>query len=158
MMKNLIANIHNGLFKVFPTSRLIMIISTPKPTTWIMFPKPWKPLKHLLGSIRFQHDLRGLNRVSFRNVHQKMHMVQSKTKVTKFKTKSLQFTKCLDTSVNVDLLPKIVISVLGDKHHRHPGIAIVTRNLFRATAIYNIHNFYDSYRTVTGQADACRVR
>jgi hypothetical protein len=30
---------------------------------------------------------------------------------------------------------------VSDEHHRHPIAAGVTRNLFRATATYNIHIF-----------------
>jgi hypothetical protein len=30
---------------------------------------------------------------------------------------------------------------VGDEHHGHPVIAGVIRNLFRATATYNIHIF-----------------
>jgi hypothetical protein len=49
--------------------------------------------------------------------------------------------ECLDTYVDVDLLSKTIISIMGDKHHRHPVIAGDTRNLFRATATYKLHNF-----------------
>src|SRR5512139_1690741 len=59
----------------------------------------------------------------------------------------------LDAEVNVDLLSKTVISVVGDKHHRHPVIARVTRNLFRATATYNIHNFCISCRVSKGTGE-----
>jgi len=141
-MKSLIANICRRLRKVFPASWLIMLISTPKPTAWIPLSKPWKTLKHLLSSMRFQHDLRGLHGVSFRDVHKEMYMVQGETKITELKPKSFQVMERLDTGVDIELLSKTVISVMGDKHHRHPVIAGVTRNLFRATAIYNIHVFF----------------
>jgi hypothetical protein len=67
-------------------------------------------------------------------------MIQGEAKVAELKTKALQLVKSLDTGVNIDLLSKTIISVVGDKHHRHPVITSVTRNLFRATTIYNIHN------------------
>jgi hypothetical protein len=56
------------------------------------------------------------------------------------------------------LFSKTVVSVVGDEHHRHPVIAGVTRNLFRATATYKIHNLLVSCRTFEGQVFTCRVR
>ena len=67
-------------------------------------------------------------------------MVHSKTKVAKLETKAFQFMECLNTGFDIDLFSKTIISIVGDKHHCHPVISGVTRNLFRATAIYNIHN------------------
>ena len=85
-------------------------------------------------------------------------MVQGEAEVAKLKPEAFEVTKCLSTDIDIDLFSKTIISVMGDKHHGHPVIAGITRNLFRAPAIYNIHNFFDSCRTVKGQADACRVR
>jgi hypothetical protein len=64
----------------------------------------------------------------------------------------------LDTDVDVDLLSKTVVSVVGDEHHGHPVIASIIRNLFRATANYIFHTEFFSCRTFKGQAKACRVR
>jgi hypothetical protein len=66
--------------------------------------------------------------------------------------------KCSDAEVNLNLLSKAIISVMGDKHHRHPVITGVTRNLFRATATHSIHTSFISCRVVIGQANACRTR
>ena len=77
-------------------------------------------------------------------------MILSKTKFTEFKSKALQFSKCTDAGVYMLLFLKTFISLMGDKHHSHPVISGVTRNLFRATATYKFHNFYDSCRTFTG--------
>ena len=85
-------------------------------------------------------------------------MVHGKAEITKLKSKAFQFMECLDTGVDVDLFSKTIISVVGDKHHSHPVIAGVTRNLFRATANYIFHKVFFSCRTFKGQADACRVR
>jgi len=76
-------------------------------------------------------------------------MIPSKTKFTEFKSKALQFSKCTDAGVYMLLFLKTFISLMGDKHHSHPVISGVTRNLFRATATYKFHNFYDSCRTFT---------
>src|SRR5512136_2860278 len=57
----------------------------------------------------------------------------------------------LDTDVNIDSFSKTIISVMGDKHHGHPVIAGVTRNLFRATATYNIHNFFSPVAPLKGR-------
>jgi hypothetical protein len=85
-------------------------------------------------------------------------MIQSKTEVAELKPEAFEFMKRLDADVNVDLLSKTVISVVSDEHHRHPVIAGVTRNLFRATAIYNIHEFFSPVASVKGQVNACRTR
>jgi hypothetical protein len=93
--------------------------------------------------MRLQHDLSGFDRVSFRDVHQKVNMVQSETKVTELKPEAFEFMERLDTSVDVRLFSETSIPVMGDKNHRHPIVTGVTRNLFRATATYNIHIFFD---------------
>ncbi len=86
-------------------------------------------------------------------------MIESKTEFPKLKTESFQVVERLEKDVDIDLFSKTVIPVVGDKHHRHPVITGVTRNLFRATAIYNIiHKVFCSCRTFRGQANACRVR
>jgi len=71
-----------------------------------------------------------------------MNMIEGKTEVAELKPETLQVVERLEEDVDVDLFSKTVISIVGDKHHRHPVIAGVTRNLFRATAIYNIHEFF----------------
>jgi len=85
-------------------------------------------------------------------------MVQSETKVTELEAESFQVMERSDAGVNVDLFSKTVVSVMGNEHHRHPVIAGVTRNLFRATATFNIHNFCVSCRTFEGQVSTCRMR
>ena len=56
----------------------------------------------------------------------------------------------LDADVDVDLLSKTVVSVVGDEHHGHPVIAGVTRNLFRATANYILHKDFSPVASVKG--------
>ena len=85
-------------------------------------------------------------------------MVQGEAKVAELESKTFRLAKSLDAGVNVDLLSKTIISVVGDKHHGHPVIAGATRNLFRATANYIFHKDLFSCRTFNGQANACRVR
>ncbi len=77
-------------------------------------------------------------------------MVQGESKVAELESKAFQLVKSLDAGVNVDLLSKTIISVMGDKHHGHPVIAGVTRNLFRATANYIFHKDLFSCRTFIG--------
>jgi hypothetical protein len=58
----------------------------------------------------------------------------------------------LEKNVDIDLFSKTVISVVGDEHHGHPVIASVTRNLFRATANYNIiHKFFSPVAPLEGR-------
>ena len=135
-----------------------MIVPAPESTTWISLSEAGEVLKHFLGSIGLQHNLSGLNGVPFRDVHQEVDMVECKTKVSEFKTESFQVVERLDTDVDVDLFSKAVISVVGDEHHRHPVIAGVTRNLFRATAIYNIHEFFSPVASLKGQVNTCHTR
>ena len=85
-------------------------------------------------------------------------MVQGEAKVAELESKTFQLAKSLDAGVNVDLLSKTIISVVGDKHHGYLVITGVTRNLFRATANYIFHKDLFSCRTFNGQANACRVR
>ena len=70
-------------------------------------------------------------------------MVEGKAKVAELKPEAFQVVKRLDADVDVDLFSKAFISVVGDEHHSHPVVTGVTRNLFRATAIYIIHIFFD---------------
>jgi hypothetical protein len=71
-----------------------------------------------------------------------MDMVQSKTEIAELKPKAIKVMERLNASVDIDLFSKTIISVMGDEHHRHPVIAGVIRNLFRATATYNVHIFF----------------
>jgi hypothetical protein len=69
-------------------------------------------------------------------------MVHGEAEVAELKSEAFEFMERLDAGVDVDLFSKTVVSVMGDKHHRHPVIAGVTRNLFRATATYLSYNFF----------------
>jgi len=80
-------------------------------------------------------------------------MIQSEAEVAELKPEAFEFMKRLDADVNVDLLSKTVISVVSDEHHRHPVIAGVTRNLFRATANYFYHTIFFSCRVRKGAGE-----
>jgi hypothetical protein len=64
----------------------------------------------------------------------------------------------LDAGVDVDLFSKTVISIMSDEHHRYPIVAGITRNLFRAIATYNIHEFFSPVASLKGQVNTCRTR
>ena len=64
-------------------------------------------------------------------------MIPSKTKLTEFKSKTFQFSKCANASIYMLLFFKTFIPLMGDKHHSHPVILGVIRNLFRVYTIYN---------------------
>ena len=86
------------------------------------------------------------------NVDLEMDMVFSKAEFAELKTKTFQVPKRLNAGVYVALFSKISVSVVGGKHHCQPVITGVTRNLFRATAIYNIHNrFFLSHQYRAGR-------
>ena len=50
------------------------------------------------------------------------------------KAMAFEVMERLGAGVDVALFPKAVVAVLGHKHHGHPVVAGVTRNLFRAAA------------------------
>ena len=85
-------------------------------------------------------------------------MVEGKAEVAELEPKAFQVMERLDTYVDVDLLSKTVVSVVGDEHHGHPVIAGVSRNLFRAIAIYITHELFSPVASIKGQANACRTR
>jgi hypothetical protein len=70
-------------------------------------------------------------------------MVHGEAEVAELEPEAFEFIERLDTSVDVRLFSKTSIPVVGDKNHRHPIVAGVARNLFRATATYNTHIFFD---------------
>jgi len=72
-----------------------------------------------------------------------VNVVQGKAEVTELETETFEFMERLDADVNIDLLSKTSIPVVGDKNHCHPIVTGVTRNLFRATATYITHIFFD---------------
>jgi hypothetical protein len=74
-------------------------------------------------------------------------MILGESKVAELKTEAFQLVERLFTGINMLLSSETFIPFLGDKHHSNPVIAGVTRNLFRATAIYNFHIFCFSCRT-----------
>jgi len=80
-------------------------------------------------------------------------MVHGEAKITELKSKAFQLVERLNAGVDVDLFSKTVISVVSDKHHGHPVIAGVTRNLFRVSTTYYFHNFCISCRVFEGQAE-----
>jgi hypothetical protein len=135
-----------------------MVISAPEATTWVPFSKTRKGLEHFPSRVGFEHNLSSLNGVPLWDVNQEMNMVQSKTKVTEFESKAFQIVECLNAGVDVDLLSEAAISVVGDEHHGHPVITGVTRNLFRATAIYNIHEFFSPVALLKEQVFTCCTR
>jgi hypothetical protein len=78
-------------------------------------------------------------------------MIPGKSEVAELKPEAFQLVERLSAGVNMILFSETFISFLGDEHHSHPVIAGITRNLFRATAIYNFHIVYFSCRTFIGQ-------
>ena len=118
----------------------MVFIATSKATSRKSLSETSMSFKHSFSTPRLQHNLCIPYRILFWQVHLKMNMIASKTKILEFKTKFFEFIKPLDAGVDVRLLPETVIPVLSDKNHRHPVISGVTRNLFRATATYIFQN------------------
>ena len=73
-------------------------------------------------------------------------MVHGEAEVAELEPEAFEFMERLGADVDVDLFSEAVVSVVSDEHHGHPVVAGVTRNLFRAYAVYNIHNEFFSCR------------
>ena len=138
----LISEVLTWFLKICKTSWLMVFIATPETASWIPSPKSRVFFKYPFCTAWFQNNLCIQNRVLFRYVHLEVNMVSSKTKLSEFKTKSFTFLQCFETSVDMGLFSKAHIPVMGDKHHRHPIISGVTRNLFRATASCPFQNMH----------------
>jgi hypothetical protein len=78
-------------------------------------------------------------------------MIECEAEITELKTKSFQIPECLNADVDVDLLSKTLVSVVGDEHHGHPVVTGVTRNLFRATAHYIYHTIFSPVASMKGR-------
>ena len=128
----------------------MMLVAAPEASTWIPFPKSRMALKHSFSTTGLQHDLCILNRVPFWDVHLKMDMCPSKTKISECEPESFQFLKSLLARINVRLLPETVEPIFRHQHHRHPIIPGVTHTLFIAPASYTYHSTLFSCRTVKG--------
>ena len=88
-----------------------------------------------------------------------MHMIFGKPEFTEFETKAFQVMERLDAGVDMALFSKIPISVMCGKHHSHPAIAGVTRNLFRAYATFIYQKFHVPVAPIEGTPYmVCRVR
>jgi len=121
----------------------MVLVPAPESTTRVPLPETWEGFKHFPGCVGFEHDFSGLNGVLLWGVHQEVYVVEGEAEVAELEPEAFQVVERLDADVDVDLLSEAVVSVVGDEHHGHPVIAGVTRNLFRATAIYTIHIFFE---------------
>src|SRR3989344_6012084 len=88
-------------------------------------------LKHPLRRTRLQRYLSFHNRILLRNIHPKMHMITSKTKLCKLKTKPLKFFERINTSVDVRLLQKTIIPTLRHKHQSNPIIPSINTHFHK---------------------------
>ena len=82
-------------------------------------------------------------------------MIPYKSKITKFKSEAFHFIERFGTGIYMILFSKTIISLLGNKNHRYPTIAGVTRNLFRATAIFYIQIFCVPIAPLKGTPQWC---
>ena len=129
----------------------MVFVSGPEAATWVQLPEPRVPFKHPLSTVGFEHDFRLLKRVPFRDVDLEMHVDAGEAEFAELEPEWFEFTEPLDAGVDVRLLSEAVKPAFGVKFHRHPVVAGVTRNLFRATAQYTlIHKVIFSCRVSTG--------
>jgi len=82
-----------------------------------------------------------LNGVSLWDVNLEMYVVFSEAEFAELKAKAFKVPERLDTGVDVAFFSEVPVSFVCWKHHGHPVIAGVIRNLFRVTTTYKIHNF-----------------
>ena len=83
-----------------------MVVPAPEPTTRVPFPEAREGFEHFLGSVGFEHDLRGLDRVPFWDVDQEMHVVEGEAEVAELEPEAFQVVERLEEDVDVDLLSK----------------------------------------------------
>ena len=127
-----------------------MLVPAPESTTWVALAEPGVRLKDSLSAVGLEHDLSALNGVPFRDVDLEVDMVFGEPEFAERKPMAFQVVERLGAGVDVALFVEAMVAVLGHKHHGHPVVAGVTRNLFRATARYNLHKFLISSRANTG--------
>ena len=136
----------------------MVFVAAPEATAWVAFSKSGECFEHSSGGVGLEYDFSGLNRVPLWDVNEEVDVVEGEAEFAEFKPEAFQVVERPEEDVDVDLFSEAVVSVVGDEHHRHPVIAGVTRNLFRATAIYIFHTKFFSYRAIRRQANACRAR
>ena len=127
-----------------------MLVPAPESTSRVAFAEPGVRLEHLYSAVGFEHDLSALNGVPFGDVGLEVDVVFGESEFAERKPMAFQVMERLGAGVDVALFPEAVVAVLGHKHQGHPVVAGVTRNLFRATARYNLHRFLNSSRANTG--------
>jgi len=76
----------------------------------------------------------------------------SKAELTELESERFKFTESLGAGDDVGLFSETVVPALGVKLHRDPVISGVTRNLFRAYAIYIFHRIFSPVAPFIGQA------
>ena len=140
-MTLLITEILAGFLQVHHACGSMMLIPAPETSSWVPFPEPWMNLEHFFSTIRLEHNLCIFDRVPLWDVHLEVNMVPCESEVAELETEAFQVMERLGARIYVRLFSETVISFLGDEHHCHPVIAGVTRNLFRAIAIYIYQNF-----------------
>ena len=118
----------------------MVFVAAPETAAWVSFPEPRMHFKHHFRAIRLQHTLCSFYRVLFWDVHWEVNMTSSKSKITKFKSKPFEISKCLGACIDMRLFLKTAVITFGFKHHGHPIVPGVMRWLFIASAIFNFHS------------------
>jgi len=125
---------------IYQSSRFMVFVAAPETATRVSFPKPGMYFKHHFRTIRLQHALCFFYRIFLWDVHWEVNMTSSESKITKFKSKPFEISKCLGASIDMRLLLKTVVITFGFKHHGHPIVPCVMRWLFKASAIFYFHS------------------
>lgn len=122
----------------------MVFVTPPKAPSRVTLAKPWVLLEHSLRRARFEHDFSHFDRVALGNVRLEVHMITAKAECSKREAARFKFFKCRGTRVDVGLLSKAVVPVLGHKHHRDPIVSRIFRLTGRLTApakkICHIHS------------------
>ena len=136
-MSLLVSKVVARFLKIRQPCGLMMFIPAPETTTRVTSAKPWGGFEHTPAGVLFHHNLRGLNWVSFRDVHLEMNMIPGEPEIPKHVPVAFHSMERLGARIYVLLFLEAVIVAFCFEHHGHPVIAGVTRNLFRASATYN---------------------
>ena len=105
----------------------MVLIAAPESAPRVTLAKPWVRLKHLLGTVGFEHSLSVLNRILLGNIDREMHMTSAKAEIAEFKPEAFEIPERLGAGIDMGLLQEAVVVAFGLKHHGDPIITCVMR-------------------------------
>jgi hypothetical protein len=119
--------VFDRLLQVNQSGGLVVFISAPESTSWIAFAEPGMRLRHLLGTVGFEHGLSGLDGVFLRDVDREVHVTSAEAEVAEFKPEVFEISERLGAGVDMGLFLEAVVVAFGFEHHGDPVVSGVMR-------------------------------